>query len=108
MAEGVLAITSQFYWKQQTEDSLQIRKGYQVFVKRDRLLDLHNDFGPDSSYHWRAYAWKLVLHLLGDEDGAILLKKKQQNLGVDAFLRETTIQAVIGENEVSRVHYRDS
>ena len=37
-----------------------------------------------------------MLHLLGDEDNAIVLKRKQANIGVDALLRESTIQAVIG------------
>ena len=72
-----------------------MRQGYDVYVKRDRLLDLHHDFGPDTSHGWRTYAWKLMLHLLGDEDNAIVLKRKQANIGVDAVLRESTIQAVI-------------
>ena len=37
-----------------------------------------------------------MLYLLGEEDNAIVLNRKQANLGVDALLRESTIQAVIG------------
>ena len=87
---------NRFYWNEETTDSLQIRQGYHVYVKRDRLLDLHHEFGPDTSYGWRMYAWKLMLRLLGDEDNAIVLKRKQANIGADALLRESTIQAVIG------------
>ena len=44
-----------------------------------------------------------MLHLLGDEDNAIVLKRKQANIGLDALLRESTIQAVIGNTLLSSV-----
>ena len=87
-----------FYWKKENQQSLCIRAGYDVFVKQTVLKDYLDHFGPGSQTgDWATYSWKLVLHLLGGEDGAVALKRAQRNIGAEAILQESTIMALMGK-----------
>ena len=87
-----------FNWKKDGPQFLCIRNGYDVFVKKTVLKDYFDHYGPGSTTGgWAHYSCKLILHLLGGEDGALALKRAQRNIGVEGLLQESTILAVIGK-----------
>ncbi|GAV01123.1 hypothetical protein RvY_11882 [Ramazzottius varieornatus] len=85
------------YWKNPTPNSLQLRPGYDVYIKRPVLQDLMEHYGPRSISRngWYGYRWRLILHMLGGEDAVIKIKTLLKGVGVDQLLKEPAILTVM-------------
>ncbi|GAU90026.1 hypothetical protein RvY_02505 [Ramazzottius varieornatus] len=86
------------YWKKPTPNSLQLRPGCDVYIKRPVLQDVMEHYGPQSISRnwWYGYGWRLILHMHGGEDAVIKIKTLLKGVGVDQLLKEPAILAVMG------------
>ena len=75
-----------------------------MFVYANIIYDLRCHFGPkpEKVVGWNKYAWKLIAHLLGEEENVRKLKG-QAGAGstVDVILGEKPLLAVMGAYLIS-------
>lgn len=88
------------YWKKPSPNSLQIRSGYDVYIKKPILRDLMEYYGPDSVSRsgWFGYGWQLILHMLGGDEQLVTMKTLLRGVGVDQLLKEPAILAAMGNS----------
>ncbi|GAU95322.1 hypothetical protein RvY_06957-2 [Ramazzottius varieornatus] len=83
-----------YYWSAPGENKVPLHPGFLIYVYRNILEDLKDQFGPGKRSHWSKYAHRLAVHLLGGW-GKILKNDKCRN-GFEAMLGSEFFKALAG------------
>ncbi|XP_055351245.1 uncharacterized protein LOC129597636 [Paramacrobiotus metropolitanus] len=85
-----------WYWQSKSDGSVQLRKGYDIYVYETILDDCKVKCPIWNPKTCIGHAWELVQHLMGGDEGIIACyENKYDNQGADFLLGRNTLQAVL-------------